>query len=81
MIRPLTPSDAPADIALRREMLSDSPRAFPSSPEDDAAPEPGIIIARMTRPARHIKPRSGMLPVLSGPPAWRATCPAPSLDS
>lgn len=35
VIRPLTPDDAPAYVALRREMLADAPWAFFSSPEDD----------------------------------------------
>ena len=36
-IRLLTPEDAAAYVALRRESLLDSPLAFTSSPEDDTA--------------------------------------------
>lgn len=42
-IRPLTPEDAPAYAALRREMLADSPWAFFSSPEDDRGVRPEIM--------------------------------------
>ena len=34
-LRPLTPDDAEAYVALRRAMLLDAPHAFLSSPEDD----------------------------------------------
>lgn len=35
VVRPLTPSDAAAYVALRRAMLLDTPRAFAADPETD----------------------------------------------
>lgn len=40
VIRPLTPADAAAYMALRREMLEDAPWAFAASPETDVALDP-----------------------------------------
>ncbi len=40
VIRPLTPADAAAYMALRREMLDDAPWAFAASPETDRALDP-----------------------------------------
>ncbi|MCB9840896.1 MAG: GNAT family N-acetyltransferase [Phycisphaeraceae bacterium] len=42
-IRLLTPDDAPAYLALRREMLVDSPLAFASSPGDDRFRDEGVV--------------------------------------
>ncbi|MEZ6235037.1 MAG: GNAT family protein [Phycisphaerales bacterium] len=42
-IRLLTPDDAPAYFALRREMLVDSPFAFASSPEDDRFRDEAVV--------------------------------------
>jgi RimJ/RimL family protein N-acetyltransferase len=45
-IRPLTPADAHAYIAIRREMLADSPWAFASSLEDDPSLDPAVAAVR-----------------------------------
>jgi RimJ/RimL family protein N-acetyltransferase len=54
MIRPLTPSDTPAYIALRREMLADSPWAFAGSEDDDEALKPEVTTARIRGPHQAI---------------------------
>ncbi len=53
-IRLLTPADAPAYIAIRREMLVEAPWAFASSPEDDSALDPAEFVARVARPGQAI---------------------------
>lgn len=50
IVRPLTPADAPAYAALRREMLADAPWAFGSSLEDDARLDPAVVAARLSEP-------------------------------
>lgn len=47
VIRLLTPDDAPAYAALRREMLVDTPWAFLRSIDDDFAVEPEGIAAKL----------------------------------
>jgi RimJ/RimL family protein N-acetyltransferase len=54
VIRLLTPVDAAAYVALRREMLADSPWAFSSSPEDDVGLDPSFIAARLAEPGQAI---------------------------
>lgn len=49
-IRPLTPSDASAYSALRREMLADSPWAFAASPGDGAAGDPAVFVHWIAQP-------------------------------
>lgn len=49
-IRSLTPADAAAYVALRREMLEDSPWAFAASPGDDVALDPAGVAARLGAP-------------------------------
>lgn len=53
-IRALTPADAAIYIALRREMLLDSPWSFSSSPEDDQGLKPEFITARLVEPGQAI---------------------------
>lgn len=53
-IRPLTPADAPLYLALRREMLADSPWAFASSPEDPGTLDLALIAARLADPDQAI---------------------------
>ncbi len=47
-IRELIPDDAPAYVALRREMLLDSPHAFGDSPDDDRASDEALIRTHLT---------------------------------
>lgn len=54
LIRPLTPADATLYVALRREMLDDSPWAFTSSPQDDQGLDPAFIAQRLTQPGQAI---------------------------
>ncbi|MFM9995753.1 MAG: N-acetyltransferase family protein [Phycisphaerales bacterium] len=49
-VRPLTPADAAAYVALRREMLDDAPWAFAASPGDDAALDAPGVAARLGDP-------------------------------
>lgn len=49
-IRPLTPADAPLYIALRREMLADSPWAFAASPDEGAAADPAVFTTWISQP-------------------------------
>ena len=55
-IRLLTPADAHAYIAIRREMLVEAPWAFASSPEDDSALDPAAIAEAYWQ--LHLQPRS-----------------------
>src|SRR5262245_8507381 len=52
--RTLTPADAAAYVALRREMLEDSPWAFSSSPADDVGLDSAFIAARLVEPNQAI---------------------------
>jgi RimJ/RimL family protein N-acetyltransferase len=54
IIRSLTPTDAQAYIALRREMLADSPWAFASGPDDDEALNPSVVVTRLSQPGQAI---------------------------
>ncbi len=53
-VRPLTPLDAEAYFAMRREMLLDSPWAFGSSPEDDRAQSPADVVEVLRGPEHAI---------------------------
>jgi RimJ/RimL family protein N-acetyltransferase len=46
-VRELLPDDAPAYVALRREMLLDSPQAFGASPDNDQASDEVFIRAHL----------------------------------
>jgi len=50
MTRPLSPHDAGAYVELRREMLTDSPWAFASSPGSDRMSDPGAVASRLCEP-------------------------------
>lgn len=50
MIRRLGEGDIEAFVALRREALADSPRAFSASPESDVAQDPEFLRRMMARP-------------------------------
>src|SRR5690606_25761571 len=50
----LTPEDAPAYVALRREMLADSPWAFAASPEEDVALDPAFVAMQVQEPGQAI---------------------------
>lgn len=52
-VRALTPADADAYSALRREMLLDTPFAFLSAPGDDRAAEPANLRASLADPAEN----------------------------
>jgi len=54
LVRSLTASDTAAYIALRREMLDDSPWAFSSSPQDDQGLNPAFIAERLAQPGQAI---------------------------
>lgn len=54
VIRSLTPEDAPAYVALRREMLADSPWAFAASPEEDRALDPAFVAMQVQEPGQAI---------------------------
>lgn len=66
-IRQLAPPDAPAYIALRREMLADAPWAFASGLDDDEALKVSVVEERVSRPGQAIlgalagHPASGLL--------------------
>ncbi len=47
VVRPLTPEDAAAYVAIRREALGDAPLAFAASLEDDAALDPILVRRRL----------------------------------
>lgn len=49
-IRPLVPADAARYVALRREMLDDSPWAFAASPEDDQGVDESRVAANLAGP-------------------------------
>lgn len=51
-IRPLTTNDVPAYVALRREMLRDSPWAFAASEEADVGCDENKLRARLAEPAQ-----------------------------
>lgn len=53
-IRPLHPADADAYLALRREMLADSPWAFGSSLSDDRMSDPARVLEQIQGPERAI---------------------------
>lgn len=42
-VRPLLPAEADLYVAIRREMLADSPFAFLAAPEDDFASDPANV--------------------------------------
>jgi hypothetical protein len=50
MIRLLSPADAPAYVALRRQMLVDTPWAFASSPDNDRGSDAAGVAASMAGP-------------------------------
>ncbi len=50
MIRLLTPADAPAYVALRRQMLQDAPWAFTAAPEDDRGSDVELVAASLAGP-------------------------------
>mgnify|MGYP000482025717 CR=1 FL=1 len=54
VIRPLTPADAHSYMALRREMLGDSPWAFSASPHDDTVLNPALLTTRLAEPGQAI---------------------------
>ncbi len=54
LVRTLTPADGAAFLALRREMLADSPWSFASSPEDDVAMSPGFMEVKLLEPGQAI---------------------------
>ncbi len=48
--RLLTPADAPAYVALRRQMLVDTPWAFAADPANDRGSDPVGVAAALARP-------------------------------
>jgi hypothetical protein len=50
MVRLLTPEDAPAYVALRRQMLLDAPWAFASTPENDRGSDVAKVAASLGGP-------------------------------
>lgn len=54
IVRRLVASDSPRYVALRREMLLDSPWAFAASPEDDRGLDPEALAADLASPGSGI---------------------------
>jgi RimJ/RimL family protein N-acetyltransferase len=54
LIRLLAPEDAESYVALRREMLEDSPWAFAAGPGDDQALNAAIVVQRISEPGQAI---------------------------
>ncbi len=79
-IRLLTPTDADAYIAIRREMLVEAPWAFASSPEDDSALDPAEFEARVTRPGQAIVGAFDEVTLPASPPRLLGTVGVYRLD-